>query len=123
MPLRAQDRYTLKAANGISFSDIKGYETWPDIAVSEVEEAAGSGGGDIVANPTMINAHRDGIPGNGKRIPDGSKIVKIEWSPKNNPEAPCDVKVPDTLRRVGVHREGFQAISGDERLGLRAVHL
>jgi hypothetical protein len=54
-----------------------------------------------VANPTMINAHRDGIPGNGKPFPDGPRIVKIEWSPKKNPESPCDVNVPDTLTRVG----------------------
>ena len=36
----------------------------------------------------MINAYRQGTPGNGRLFPDGSKIVKIEWSPKKNPESP-----------------------------------
>jgi hypothetical protein len=27
--------------------------------------------------------------------------VKTEWSPKKNPESPCDVNVPDTLERAG----------------------
>jgi hypothetical protein len=49
----------------------------------------------------MIDAYKDGIPGNGKPFPDGSKIVKIEWLEKDNPESPYSVMVPDTLRRVG----------------------
>jgi hypothetical protein len=27
--------------------------------------------------------------------------VMTEWSPKKNPESPCDVNVPDTLERAG----------------------
>jgi hypothetical protein len=48
----------------------------------------------------MINAYRQGTPGNGRLFPDGSKIVKIEWSPKKNPESPYFVMVPDTLKSV-----------------------
>jgi hypothetical protein len=94
---RQDDRYTLKEPNGVEFSDIRGYETWPDVAVSQVEDGLKV----IVANPTMINAYKEGIPGNGKPFPDGSKIVKIEWSQKENPESQYSVKVPDTLKRVG----------------------
>jgi len=54
----------------------------------------------IVANPAMINAYRGGIPGNGKHFPDGSKIAKIEWTSKKNPESPYFVMVPDTLKSV-----------------------
>jgi Cytochrome P460 len=48
----------------------------------------------------MIKAYRDGVPGNGKPFPEGSMIVKIEWSPKKNPESPYSVMVPDTLKSV-----------------------
>jgi hypothetical protein len=97
-PAVAEDnRYTLQAPNGVAFSDIRGYETWPDVNVSQVEDGLKV----IVANPTMIEAYQAGVPGNGKPFPDGSKIVKIEWSPKEDPESPYPVKVPDTLKRVG----------------------
>ena len=54
----------------------------------------------IVGNPVMINAYREGIPGNGKPFPEGSKIAKIEWSKKKNPVSPYAVTVPDTLKSV-----------------------
>jgi hypothetical protein len=36
----------------------------------------------IVANPTMINAYKAGVPGNGQPFPDGSKIAKLQWKPR-----------------------------------------
>jgi hypothetical protein len=42
----------------------------------------------IVANPTMIEAYKAGVPGNGKPFPDGSKIVKLEWRPKRSTGSP-----------------------------------
>src|SRR5205085_1411687 len=48
-------------------------------------------------NPAMIAAYKSGIPGNGKKFPDGSKIAKIQWKPKKSTEAPFSVNVPDTL--------------------------
>jgi hypothetical protein len=44
----------------------------------------------IAANPIVIEAYKDGIPGNGKPFPEGSRMVKIEWSKKKNPEARRD---------------------------------
>src|SRR5262249_21368351 len=73
------------------------YEDWPDVAVSDPEDKINV----IVANPTMIDAYRGGVPGNGKAFPDGSKIVKIHWKPKQNAESPFAVAVPDTLLGVG----------------------
>jgi hypothetical protein len=35
--LGAQDRFTLKAPNGIAFSEFKGYDTWQTIASSQPE--------------------------------------------------------------------------------------
>ena len=54
----------------------------------------------MVANPTMIDAYRAGVPGNGKPFPDGSKIAKIEWKPKKSTEAPFAVRIPESLQDV-----------------------
>jgi len=54
----------------------------------------------ILANRTMIDAFRNGLPAAGKTFPEGSKVVKIEWSQKQNPVSPYFVMVPDTLESV-----------------------
>jgi hypothetical protein len=92
----AQDRYTLKAANGVAFSEFRGYETWQVAAVSQTDEGLKA----ILANPAMIKAYQAGIPENGKPFPEGSVIVKIEWTKKKNPVSPYNVMVPDTLKSV-----------------------
>jgi hypothetical protein len=94
--LAAQDRYTLKIPNGPAFSEFRGYETWQNVAASQTETSLKV----IAANPAMINAYRQGVPGDGKHFPEGSKIVKIEWSAKKNPESPYFIMVPDTLKSV-----------------------
>ena len=96
MALAVQDRFTLKAPNGVAFSEFRGYETWQDVAVSQVDDGLKI----ILGNPVMINAYKEGIPGNGKPFPEGSIIVKIEWSKKKNPVSPYSVMVPDTLKTV-----------------------
>src|ERR1043166_9487570 len=70
----AQDRYTLKALNGVAFSEFRGYESWETVAVSVTDEGMNA----ILANPVMIKAYKDGIPGDGKPFPDGSMTAKIE---------------------------------------------
>ena len=92
----AQDKYTLRVPNGLAFSDFQGYENWQVVAVSQTEDLLKV----MVANPTMIDAYRAGIPGNGQPFPDGSKIAKIEWKPKKSTEAPFSVRIPDTLQDV-----------------------
>jgi hypothetical protein len=96
MALAAQDRFTLKAPNGIAFSEFRGYEAWQDVAVSETDNGIKA----ILANPVMLNAYREGVPGNGKPFPEGSMIVKIEWSKIKNPVSPYSVMVPDILKSV-----------------------
>jgi hypothetical protein len=91
-----QDRYTVKALNGVSFSEFKGYEDWQTVAVSRT----GTDVKAILANPVMIKAYREGAPGNGKSFPEGSKIVKIMWFKKTNPVSPYPVEVPDKLQTV-----------------------
>jgi hypothetical protein len=92
----AQDKYTLRVPDGLAFSDFRGYENWQVVAVSQTEDLLKV----MVANPTMIDAYRAGVPGNGKPFPEGSKIAKIEWKPKKSTEAPFSVRIPDALQDV-----------------------
>ncbi|HLJ13401.1 MAG TPA: cytochrome P460 family protein [Bryobacteraceae bacterium] len=92
----SQDKYSVRVPNGLAFADFKGYENWQVVSVSQTEQLLKV----MVANPTMIEAYRAGIPNNGKPFPDGSKIAKIEWKPKQNTDAPFWVKVPDSLQDV-----------------------
>jgi Cytochrome P460 len=92
----AQDKYSLRLPNGLAFSEFRGYENWQVVSVSQTAELLKV----EVANPTMIDAYRAGVPGNGKPFPDGSKIAKIEWRPKKMAESPFAVNVPDTLQDV-----------------------
>jgi len=92
-----QARYTLKIPDGLAFAEFRGYDTWQDVAPSATEGSIKS----ILANPTMMNAYLQGVPGNGKSFPDGSKIVKIEWAKKKSPLSPYFVEVPNTLASLG----------------------
>lgn len=92
-----QDKYKLKAPNGISFSEIKGYETWQAIAVSRRTDNNELRA--ILGNPVMINAYKKGTPDNGEPFPDGSVIVKIGWSERKNADFPVAYE-PNVLQRV-----------------------
>jgi hypothetical protein len=95
MALAAQDRYTLKLGK-LSFADFRGYENWKVVAVSQTDTQLKV----IVANDVMMDAYKKGLPAAGKLFPEGSKVVKIEWSFKKNPVAPYNVMVPDALKAV-----------------------
>jgi hypothetical protein len=89
----AQDKYTVRVPNGLAFSDFRGYENWQLVSVSQTDDRLKV----MLANPTMIAAYQAGIPGNGKKFPDGSKIAKIQWKPKKSAEAQFPVNIPDNL--------------------------
>jgi hypothetical protein len=91
--ISAQDKYTMKAPNGLAFAEFRGYEDWQTVAVSQSGDLIEV----ILANPVMIEAYRAGAPGNGKPFPDGSKMAKIHWNAKKSAEAPSPTTVPDTL--------------------------
>ena len=95
---QANDKYSLKSPGGIAFSDFRGYEDWADVSSSHTDERLKV----IVGNPVMINAFKAGIPGNGQPFPDGSMIVKLQWSQKKSTEAPFAVDVPDAFKEVFV---------------------
>jgi len=124
--LRAQqDKYAVKVPGGLAFSEFRGYEDWQTVGPSETD--AQNVIRVILANPVMIKAYREGVPGNGKPFPDGSKIAKIEWTPKKITDAPFSASTPDTvpgtLKEVELIEKGCQAIPGRPRMGIRRVRL
>jgi len=90
--ISAQDKYTLQIPGGLAFAEFKGYEGWPVIAISE------NGGkiAVIMGNSVMIDAFREGVPGNGKPFPDGARMAKIHWIPKKQETYPGQPMVPGT---------------------------
>ena len=103
---QSQDRFTLKAANGIAFSEFRGYDAWQMIATSQPDDASGCGTSKvgcmkaILGNPSMVRAYRDGIPANGKAVPDGAVLAKIEWLTGRDEGSPYGVTVPGTQTEV-----------------------
>jgi len=95
---QGNDKYSLKSPGGIVFSDFRGYEDWAVVSSARTDERLKV----IVANPTMIQAYKAGIPGNGQPFPDGSMIVKLQWTPKKSTDAPFVVDVPDVFREAFV---------------------
>src|SRR5215510_11205497 len=93
--ISAQDRYTVKVPGGMAFSEFRGYEGWEAISISRNENVVAV----ILGNPVMIDAYRAGFPGNGKPVPDGAKMAKIHWAPKQNQFFP-DATVPGPLVNV-----------------------
>jgi Cytochrome P460 len=91
-----QDKYSLKSPSGIAFSDFRGYEDWPVVSSARTDQVLKV----IVANPPMIAAFKAGVPGNGQTFPDGSMIVKLQWTPKKSKEAQFDVDVPDAFSQA-----------------------
>ena len=93
-----KDKYSLRSPGGIAFSDFRGYEDWSVVSSARTDEVLKV----IVANPAMIKAYKAGVPGNGQPFPQGSMIVKLQWSPKKNTEAPFVVDVPDVFKQAFV---------------------
>src|ERR1700738_1841392 len=81
----AQDKYTVQVPNGLAFSEFRGFEDWQTVSGSQT----GSVIEVILANPVMVDAYRAGVPGNGGKFPDGSKMAKIHWNAKKSAEAPA----------------------------------
>jgi cytochrome P460 len=94
--ISAQDKYTVQVPNGLAFSEFRGFEDWATVAVSQTGNMIEV----ILANPVMIDAYRAGVPGNGGKFPEGSKMAKIHWTTKKSAEAPAPTTVPDTLHDV-----------------------
>ena len=94
--ISTQDKYALKIPNGLAFSEFRGYEGWPVIAVSHNGNTLAA----ILGNSAMINAYKAGIPSNGKPFPDGAKMAKVHWNAKVNAYEPGGPTVPGAQHDV-----------------------
>jgi hypothetical protein len=94
----AQDKYSLTTPSGIAFADFRGYEDWSVVSSARTDQVLKV----IVANPTMINAYKAGVPGTGQPFPEGSKVAKLQWKFKKSTEAPFAVDVPDVFSQAFV---------------------
>ena len=90
-----QGKYTVKVPGGLAFFEFKGYEGWQAISISRSAKVVAV----ILGDPTMIAAYQAGIPANGKPVPDGAKMAKVHWIPKQNQFFP-DATVPGNLVNV-----------------------
>src|SRR2546423_13707418 len=90
-----QAKYTVRVPNGLAFSEFRGYESWQTVSISQSEKLMAV----ILGDPVMIKAFQSGIPGNGKPFPDGSKMAKIHWNPKQHETFPTTA-VPASLHDV-----------------------
>ncbi|MEO8130786.1 MAG: cytochrome P460 family protein [Bryobacteraceae bacterium] len=95
LALAAGDKYSVKVPGGLAFSEFRGYESWQAISTSGNGRVVGL----ILGNPAMIAAYQAGIPANGKPVPDGAKMAKVHWTPKQN-EFFKDATVPGQLLNV-----------------------
>jgi hypothetical protein len=93
--LSAQDKYAVKVPGGLAFAEFRGYEGWQAISISRNDKVVAV----ILGNPAMIEAYQAGIPANGKPVPDGAKMAKVHWVPKQNQFFP-DATVPGDLLNV-----------------------
>ena len=95
LAMSAQDKYSAKVPGGLAMSEFRGYEAWQAISFSRNERVTAI----ILGNPVMIDAYKAGFPTNGKPIPDGAKMAKIHWRPKQN-QFFSDTTVPGELLNV-----------------------
>jgi Cytochrome P460 len=94
----AEDKYSLTSPGGIAFADFRGYEDWSVVSSARTDEVLKV----IVGNPAIIKAYKAGVPLNGQVFPEGSRLVKLQWSPKKSTEAPFAVDVPDVFKQAFV---------------------
>lgn len=78
--LAAQDKYRVSMPGGLGFAEFRGYEDWQSVGPSLTD--AQNVIRVIPSNPVMIQAYREGVPGNGKPFPDGSKIARSNGNRK-----------------------------------------
>jgi hypothetical protein len=91
----AASKYAVKVPGGLAFSEFKGYESWQTIALSRNDKFVAV----ILGNPAMIEAYKSGIPGNGQPFPNGARMAKIHWNPKQSALFPT-ATVPGGLVNV-----------------------
>src|SRR5947207_13303514 len=79
----AQDKYSLTSPSGIAFSDFKGYEDWSVVSSARTDEVLKV----IVANPTMYESYKAGVPIIVHTFHDYSHIINLHRKTKNATES------------------------------------
>jgi hypothetical protein len=113
----AQDKYSLKSPDGSALSDLKRYEDWAVVSSARTDEVLKV----IVANPTMIEAYKAGVPNNGQPFPGRFKDCE---APVEAEEVHGDSFCRGRARRLHAgfrNRKGQQEISKKRRMGIRAL--
>ena len=87
-----QNKDTAKVPDGLALSEFKGYEKWQVIGTSYAADQLAV----ILGNPEMIAAYQSGLPAEGKKIPDGAKMVKVHWNTRKQPDLGSGL-VPESL--------------------------
>lgn len=113
----AQDRFTLKAPNGVAFSEFRGYDTWQDVAVSATEEGVKA----ILGNPVMINVYQGRHSRQWQAFSRWLHDCKDRVGQEKEPSVPLFCGGAGHAKIGFVHREGFQAIPGHEWMGICPV--
>ena len=91
--LAAGNKYSAKVPGGLAFSEFNGYESWQMISASHSDKVIAV----ILGNPPMIEAFKAGHPENGKPAPDGAKMAKVHWAPKENEFLPQQIQAGQLL--------------------------
>ena len=118
--LAAQDRYALTAPNGISFSEVRGYETWQVIAPSRRTD--NNELRIILGNTVMVNAYKTRHSRKRQALSRRVHHRKDRLVRKTEPCLPSGLRT-GCSQEGRVHREGHEAISRHQRLGICAVRL
>ena len=90
LAMAAQDKYTLKVPNGLSFSEFRGYESWQVVSISQDGSLIAA----ILANPVMIKAYLAGVPATASLSPTApswrrSIGTRKRW--RRSPQRRCQV--------------------------------
>jgi hypothetical protein len=92
-----EDKYSLIAPNGLTFEEIRGYGDMHIVATkyrTDKDELRY-----VLGNDVAIESYSEGAGQSGKPFRDGTILVKIGWTVKNNPDWDTAVE-QDVLQRV-----------------------
>jgi len=102
-----QNKDTAKVPDGLALSEFKGYENWQVIGASQQGEIIAV----ILGNQAMIDAYKSGLPAEGKKFPDGVKMVKIHWNTKKSPDG-FPALVPASLHDLDLMAKDSKRFAG-----------
>jgi hypothetical protein len=113
-----KDKYSLVSPGGIAFSDFREYEDCADLSSARTTEILKA----IVANPTMINAYKAGVPVTAilsRGVHVRQALVEVEEQHGGPVRRRSAIRLFPGFR----HGEGQQEICEKRRMGILGVQL